>query len=57
MWMFWMMMLEAPETMRRPLPLMTPALPLPIRLLLEPTVMPSRPALSYDTLALGALAW
>lgn len=46
-----------PLTMRRPLPMMTPLLPWPTSDLFDLTVMPSRPALSYLTLTLGALGW
>jgi hypothetical protein len=55
---FWMMMFFAPETMRMPLPLMTPLEPWPIKDLFEPTVMPKTPALSYVILlTLGASGW
>ena len=41
-----MIILLAPDTMRRPLPLITPAEPSPRRVLSEATVIPSTPALS-----------
>lgn len=53
MWMFWMMMLRTPETMRRPLPTITPLLPSPMMVLSEATVMPRMAALSYETLVVG----
>lgn len=43
---YWMMMLLAPLTIRRPLPLMIPAEPEPRIVLSEATVIPSVPALS-----------
>lgn len=49
MWMFWMMMFFAPLAMYRPLPRRTPADPAPMIDLLEPTVRPATPALSYVT--------
>ena len=45
---YWMITLFAPLTIRRPLPLMTPALPLPTMDLLDLTVMPREPALSLE---------
>jgi hypothetical protein len=56
MWTFWMMTFLTPLTIRMPLPLMTPLLPTPMRDLLDLTVIPRIPALSYLTLTLGALA-
>jgi hypothetical protein len=54
---FWMMTFLVPDTMRRPLPLMMPLLPTPTMDLLDLTVMPSMPALSYLMVTLGALGW
>lgn len=48
-WMFWMMTFLAPLARRRPLPRMTPLEPTPTMDLLEPTVRPLTPALSYLT--------
>ena len=42
----WMMTLEVPLTMRRPLPMITPLLPSPMMVLSLATVMPSIPAAS-----------
>jgi hypothetical protein len=46
-----------PLAMRRPLPLITPALPWPMMVFLEATVIPMLPALSYETAAEGELDW
>lgn len=43
---YWMMMLLAPLTIRRPLPLITPEEPEPMMVLWEATVIPRTPALS-----------
>lgn len=43
---YWMMMLLAPLTIRRPLPRMIPAEPSPMMVLSEATVIPRTPALS-----------
>ncbi|GMF74826.1 unnamed protein product [Aspergillus oryzae] len=43
---YWIMTFSTPLTIRRPLPLMTPLVPSPIRDLLELTVIPREPALS-----------
>lgn len=45
---YWMMMLLAPETIRRPLPLMIPEDPSPRMVLSEATVIPRVPALSLS---------
>lgn len=43
---YWIMMLLAPLTIRRPLPLITPLEPSPMMVLSEATVIPKVPALS-----------
>lgn len=43
---YWMMMLLAPETIRRPFPWMIPVEPSPIKVLSEATEIPRTPALS-----------
>jgi len=48
--MYWMMTFFAPLAMRRPLPLITPLVPIPMRDLLDPRSMALTPALSYLTL-------
>lgn len=52
--MFCTMMLLAPLTIRRPLPLMMPELPDPMRLLLLVTVIPSVAAGLYEIVTVGA---
>lgn len=46
---YWIMILLAPLTIRRPLPLITPFDPWPSKVLLEATVIPRIPALSLHS--------